>query len=185
MAPPGPTAGFRDFLELGAWSSRPRGVCRQRREVRAVAHGLPRPPRLPPWLPSLRGGERVLVGMRLVGSHTEGQALLTSPGQGGQRHAGRQRTVRACPGWMGRDRGWWGRAGGQGAPTNREVVGEAFSVDVLVLLQEHADDEPVHLHQGLFRLGRRGRLPGCWVSPPPSPCGVSPALSLGRSSTWV
>lgn len=37
-------------------------------------------------------------------------------------------------------------------------MGEPLQVDVFILLQEHTDDQPVHLHQGLLSLGWRAAL---------------------------
>lgn len=109
----------------------------------------------------------MLVG-QLVGSHVAGQALLTSPGQGGQRcrQAGRQRTVRACP-WVGGGGAGLTQRGHRGVLTHWEVVGEPLQVDAFVLLQEHTDDEPVHLRRGLLSLGRAHPQPGCLILPLP------------------
>lgn len=91
VARPGPDAGFLDFLELGARSGRPGRVCGEGRGQSPGAVGLPPTSQLSPWPPCVGvsggQGEWVLVGTRLVGSHTEGQALLTSPGQGRWRGA--------------------------------------------------------------------------------------------------
>lgn len=83
--------------------------------------------------------------------------------------------------------GWGGAgAGGDAAPqqvrTHGEVVGEPLQVDVLVLLQEHTDDQPVHLQQGLLSPGWRAALPlGLGLVTDSGPAG-SPALPLGRPS---
>lgn len=64
--------------------------------------------------------------------------------------------------------GWGGAgAGGDAAPqqvrTHGEVVGEPLQVDVLVLLQEHTDDQPVHLQQGLLSPAGEPPSPWGWV----------------------
>lgn len=38
------------------------------------------------------------------------------------------------------------------AHTYWEVMGQALSVNVLILLEEHTDDKPIHLCQGLLSL---------------------------------
>lgn len=91
------------------------------------------------------------------------------------------------PGVHGVGRGWWGRGAPQ-VPTHGEVVGEPLQVDLFVFLQKHADDQPVHLHQGLFSL--RWEPPSPWTpglvtAPLPRALQGLPALPLGRPSRWA
>lgn len=49
------------------------------------------------------------------------------------------------------------------AHTYWEVMGQALSVNALVLLEEHTDDKPIHLCQGLLSLGRASVGPSVLV----------------------
>lgn len=69
--------------------------------------------------------------------------------------------------------GSWGRGARRKtrAHTYWEIMGQALLVNALVLLQEHTDDEPIHLYQG------ESRSPGTVCSPKCTrPCGVSTTM---------